>query len=270
MPSSRCSPPPPRRPRRTPGFLGTGHDPGVAVDRAGTAHVAWFTEPAGGAPVLEYCQVPRRERACTVRHTFALEEDGTAKAQVLVPRPGHGRARGAAVQRAQRDPHVGRRRRDVRGRADRRAADDRADGVRARRGRLDDLQHRPGALRRVRPQRRRPGGAAGAVRRRHREPRDQPRAVRRGLRRVPLRRRHPLGALERRRRPEPPAELGRGPATGQRPHDRRGRRRARGHVRRLRRPPRRAVRHLRPQAAQQRPVRAGQADQPRGPVVARA
>jgi hypothetical protein len=72
----------------TPRFLGSGHDPGVAVDRAGTAHVAWFYEPEGGQPVLEYCQVPRRGRACTVRHTFALPEDGTAKAQVLTPRPG--------------------------------------------------------------------------------------------------------------------------------------------------------------------------------------
>jgi hypothetical protein len=72
----------------TPRFLGTGHDPGVAVDRAGTAHVAWFNEPDGGQPVLEYCQVPRRARACTVRHTFALPEAGTAKAQVLAPRPG--------------------------------------------------------------------------------------------------------------------------------------------------------------------------------------
>jgi hypothetical protein len=72
----------------TPRFLGTGPDPGVAVDRAGTAHVAWFNEPDGGQPVLEYCQVPRRGRACAVRHTFTLPEDGTAKAQVLVPRPG--------------------------------------------------------------------------------------------------------------------------------------------------------------------------------------
>jgi len=47
-----------------PGFLGRGHDPGVAVDAAGTAHVAWLAEAAGQEGVLEYCQVPRgKERA---------------------------------------------------------------------------------------------------------------------------------------------------------------------------------------------------------------
>ena len=49
-----------------PGFLGRGHDPGVAVDPAGTAHVAWLAE-AGDAGSLEYCQVPRGKRACSVR-----------------------------------------------------------------------------------------------------------------------------------------------------------------------------------------------------------
>src|ERR671916_482312 len=28
----------------TPRFLGTGHDPGIAMDRAGTAHVVWLAE----------------------------------------------------------------------------------------------------------------------------------------------------------------------------------------------------------------------------------
>jgi hypothetical protein len=68
-----------------PGNLGTGHDPGVAVDRAGTAHVAWFD---AGAPALEYCQVPRGKRRCAVRQTLALPEEGGAKVQVLAPRPG--------------------------------------------------------------------------------------------------------------------------------------------------------------------------------------
>ncbi len=69
-----------------PGFLGTGHDPGVAVDDAGTAHVAWFAE---NPETLEYCQVPRGKRACAVRQTFSLgAESGTAKVQVLVPRAG--------------------------------------------------------------------------------------------------------------------------------------------------------------------------------------
>jgi hypothetical protein len=67
-----------------PRFLGTGSDPGIAVDRAGTAHVGWFTED----DTLEYCQVPRRARRCTVRRSFPLADFGVGKVQVLVPRPG--------------------------------------------------------------------------------------------------------------------------------------------------------------------------------------
>jgi hypothetical protein len=72
----------------TPRFIGTGHDPGVAVDRAGTAHVAWFGAPAPGTYTLEYCRFPRRARTCALRHTFPLPRDGSAKVQVLTPRPG--------------------------------------------------------------------------------------------------------------------------------------------------------------------------------------
>ena len=70
-----------------PGFLGRGHDPGVAVDGAGTAHVAWLAE-AGDAGTLEYCQVPRGKRACSLRRSVPLSEDGFGKVQVLLPRPG--------------------------------------------------------------------------------------------------------------------------------------------------------------------------------------
>jgi hypothetical protein len=72
----------------TPSFLGRGHDPGVAVDAAGTAHVAWLAEAPGGTGVLEYCQVPRGGRACAQRTSIALEDDGFGKVQVLLPRPG--------------------------------------------------------------------------------------------------------------------------------------------------------------------------------------
>lgn len=73
----------------TPRFLGTGHDPGVAVDSAGAAHVAWIGETADGQEVAEYCQVPRRARTCTVRRTLALTDWGTGKAQVMLgPQPG--------------------------------------------------------------------------------------------------------------------------------------------------------------------------------------
>ena len=71
-----------------PGFLGRGHDPGVAVDGAGTAHVAWLAEAADGTGSLEYCQVPRGKRACALRRSVALSEGGFGKVQVLLPRPG--------------------------------------------------------------------------------------------------------------------------------------------------------------------------------------
>jgi hypothetical protein len=70
-----------------PGFLGRGHDPGVAVDAAGTAHVAWLAQ-AGDAGSLEYCQVRRGTRRCALRRSVPLSEDGFGKVQVLLPRPG--------------------------------------------------------------------------------------------------------------------------------------------------------------------------------------
>jgi hypothetical protein len=69
----------------TPRFLGTGHDPSVAVDQNGTAHVAWPSEQHGNT--LEYCQVPRRAKACTVRRTLTLPEEGAGHPQVLVRAP---------------------------------------------------------------------------------------------------------------------------------------------------------------------------------------
>ncbi len=71
-----------------PGMLGAGEDPGVAVDRKGTAHVAWIAEPSADRDVLEYCQVPRGRRACSVRRIFDLPRPGVGDVQVLVPRPG--------------------------------------------------------------------------------------------------------------------------------------------------------------------------------------
>ena len=72
-----------------PGMIGAGHDPGVAVDPAGTAHVAWFAEPDGGDSVVQYCQVPRGRRSCAVTQTLSVgAESGTGQVQVLVPRAG--------------------------------------------------------------------------------------------------------------------------------------------------------------------------------------
>ena len=70
-----------------PGFLGRGHDPGVAVDAAGTAHVAWLAR-AGDAGTIEYCQVRRGTRRCALRRSIAVPDDGFGKVQVLLPRPG--------------------------------------------------------------------------------------------------------------------------------------------------------------------------------------
>lgn len=71
-----------------PGFLGRGHDPGVAVDAAGTAHVAWLAQAANGGGTVEYCQVPRGRRACAKRTSIPVEDDGFGKVQVLLPQPG--------------------------------------------------------------------------------------------------------------------------------------------------------------------------------------
>ena len=98
-----------------PGFLGRGHDPGVAVDGAGTAHVAWLAE-AGDAGTLEYCQVPRGKRACALRRSVPLSEDGFGKVQVLLPRPGTVQIV-APLLRPAALVELGRRRRHVRGRA---------------------------------------------------------------------------------------------------------------------------------------------------------
>jgi hypothetical protein len=54
----------------------------VAVDRAGTAHVAWMTDQ----PALEYCQVRRGTRRCAVRQTLPLGASGSGEAQVLLRR----------------------------------------------------------------------------------------------------------------------------------------------------------------------------------------
>jgi hypothetical protein len=75
---------------RKPVFLGKGGQPGVAVDAAGTAHVAWiFDGPAPDDDTLEYCQLPRRARACALRRSFLLGGSASRDVEVaLPPRPG--------------------------------------------------------------------------------------------------------------------------------------------------------------------------------------
>jgi hypothetical protein len=54
----------------TPLTIGTGHKPGVAVDAAGTAYIAWFG-PESLTTSLNFCRLPRGAGACDVRTTIA-------------------------------------------------------------------------------------------------------------------------------------------------------------------------------------------------------
>ena len=69
--------------------VGSGNRPHVAVDAAGTAHVAWDEQaPFPDTDPLHYCQIPRGQQSCAggVR-TFTLANEATAPAQVLIPGP---------------------------------------------------------------------------------------------------------------------------------------------------------------------------------------
>jgi hypothetical protein len=50
--------------------IGTGHRPGVAVDAAGTAYIAWYG-PESNTTSLNFCRLPRGAGACDVRTTIA-------------------------------------------------------------------------------------------------------------------------------------------------------------------------------------------------------
>jgi type IV secretory pathway TrbD component len=50
--------------------VGTGHKPGVAVDAAGTAYVAWYGAESTTTS-LNFCRLPRGAAACDVRTTIA-------------------------------------------------------------------------------------------------------------------------------------------------------------------------------------------------------
>ena len=54
----------------TPLTIGTGHKPGVAVDAAGTAYIAWFG-PESTTTSLNFCRLPRGASACDVTTTIA-------------------------------------------------------------------------------------------------------------------------------------------------------------------------------------------------------
>jgi hypothetical protein len=50
--------------------IGTGHKPGVAVDGAGTAYIAWYG-PESNTTSLQFCRLPRGAGACDVATTIA-------------------------------------------------------------------------------------------------------------------------------------------------------------------------------------------------------
>jgi hypothetical protein len=49
--------------------IGAGHKPGVALDAAGTAYIAWFG-PESNVTSLRFCRLPRGARACAVATTI--------------------------------------------------------------------------------------------------------------------------------------------------------------------------------------------------------
>jgi hypothetical protein len=68
--------------------FGAGGVPDIAVDSAGTAHVAWHdsSRPVGQDVVL-YCRIPRGARACSNTQTLYTGSAGTLP-HVLLPAPG--------------------------------------------------------------------------------------------------------------------------------------------------------------------------------------
>ena len=54
----------------TPVTLGAGHKPGVAVDAAGTAYIAWYG-PESNVTSLHFCRLPRGAGACAIATTIA-------------------------------------------------------------------------------------------------------------------------------------------------------------------------------------------------------
>jgi hypothetical protein len=54
----------------TPLTIGTGHKPGVAVDAAGTAYIAWYG-PESNVTSLQFCRLPRGGGTCDVSTTIA-------------------------------------------------------------------------------------------------------------------------------------------------------------------------------------------------------
>jgi hypothetical protein len=67
----------------TPLTIGHGHKPGVAVDAAGTAYIAWY-EDDGGATTLRFCRLPRGAGACEVAHPITVPNSSLSRPFVTV------------------------------------------------------------------------------------------------------------------------------------------------------------------------------------------
>jgi hypothetical protein len=62
--------------------LGPGAMPGLAVDAAGTAYIAW--SGPGSPASLQFCRLPRGATACDIRHAIVAPGDTTSRAFVAV------------------------------------------------------------------------------------------------------------------------------------------------------------------------------------------
>ena len=67
----------------TPLTIGNGHKPGVAVDAAGTAYIAW-NGPESGATTLQFCRLPRGATACAHRGQIAAPNSSLSRPFVTV------------------------------------------------------------------------------------------------------------------------------------------------------------------------------------------
>jgi hypothetical protein len=63
--------------------VGAGHKPGVAVDAAGTAYIAWYG-PESNTTSLNFCRLPRGAAACDVKTTIVAPGTTLSRPFVLV------------------------------------------------------------------------------------------------------------------------------------------------------------------------------------------
>ncbi|HYI19095.1 MAG TPA: hypothetical protein VD836_10325 [Solirubrobacteraceae bacterium] len=63
--------------------IGAGHKPGVAVDAAGTAYVAWYADE-GGPTKLRFCRLPRGAVACESAHQITVPNSSLSRPFVTV------------------------------------------------------------------------------------------------------------------------------------------------------------------------------------------